>query len=154
MKHVESIERALARMVPAPLSRRATGDLDELIETLAAQQEPAPAAAPFGRKAAVVTGAAAAVIALAAVAIHAALPERPPRAAAAPAIDPFEVVAATNRIDEPEEDEWFADEAGGMHRVVRMRVIEEEFVRDRRSGALVTLTEPREELVLVPVSSF
>ncbi len=47
-----------------------------------------------------------------------------------------------------------ADEDGGMLRVLRYRVVEEEVIRDKRSGMLVRLTEPREETVLIPVSNF
>jgi hypothetical protein len=65
-----------------------------------------------------------------------------------------EFVGLTNQVGEPEDGGIMADEGGGMHRVVRYRVVAEEVVRDPRNGVTVLVTQPSDEIVLIPVSRF
>ena len=66
----------------------------------------------------------------------------------------IELLKQTNLVGETEDAGMLADTDGGMLRVLRYQVIEEEFLRDKRSGMTVRVTEPREETVLIPVTSF
>jgi hypothetical protein len=48
----------------------------------------------------------------------------------------------------------FVDSGGSAMRRLKVQVVEESKVRDNESGIVVTLCEPREEMYLVPVSTF
>jgi len=48
----------------------------------------------------------------------------------------------------------YIDTGGSAVRKVRIRVIEESQIRDEETGFVVMLTEPREEMYMVPVSNF
>ena len=52
-------------------------------------------------------------------------------------------------------DEGWQEDADGlaMH-TLRLKAIEENEVRDERSGMVVLISEPREEILLIPVNAF
>ncbi len=77
-----------------------------------------------------------------------------PIAASDDADGDLEWVGSSDHVGEPEDAGFLADEDGGVHRLLRCRVVEEEVIRDGRSGTLMRVTGPREELMLVPVSTF
>jgi hypothetical protein len=64
------------------------------------------------------------------------------------------VVSELDRVEKISDDGLFVDGAGSAVRKVRLRVIEESLIRDAHSGILVTVSEPRQELYMVPVNSF
>ncbi len=157
MKPVEQIETALERMVPVALSQRASGDLDEMIDALAIQ---AGEKAPGHWRALSGWSAVAAALAIGVFSAwawgpwHTAPPHSARQNDVGKADSEIEFVGLTNRVGEAEDAGMLADEDGGMLRVLRYQVVEEEVVRDKRSGMLVRMTEPREETVLIPVSNF
>ena len=53
---------------------------------------------------------------------------------------------------EPEDMVWETD--GVAHRAWRFRVVDEERVQDVRTGYEVTVSSPRERVVLMPVTAF
>jgi len=164
MKSVEEMERLLERLAPAPMSEEATGAIESMIDSLAQQDSAAEedhgaagrtwrrpgVAAWMSLAAAVLLGAFAGALAI----------RRDPQPMAVPVAasdDPeggLEWVGRSDQVGEPEDDGFLADEDGGVHRLLRYRVVEEEVVRDGRSGTLMRVTGPREEMMLVPVSTF
>jgi len=154
MKSVEQIEKSLGRMVPAALSRRTSRELDEMIESLAIQD----GEVPHGHwRATAGWSAAAAALVIGAFSFWQWGPENPGagrQTPAAPTSTGIELLSQTDRIGETTDGGLMADDDGGMLRVLRCQVVEEELVFDKQSGITVRVTEPREETVLIPVSNF
>ena len=154
---IAAVERQLGRLVPVPLSHRAARDLDELIDTLAASRNPRLRTTTPWRALALTSAAAVVVGALSGwLAMAARPPARPATDARrpVPAAPGIELVGLTNRLGEAEDGGILADDDGTVHQVLLYHGVEEQLVRDARSGVTVRVTEPREEMVLVPVSSF
>jgi hypothetical protein len=157
MKPVEQIEASLERMVPVALSQRASRELDEMIDTLAIQTD---GKTPGRWRAFSGWSAVAAALAIGVFSTWKWMPWRtaPPHPDAQKiSMEPksgVELLKQTNLVGETEDAGMLADSDGGMLRVLRYQVVEEEFIRDKRSGMTVRVTEPREETVLIPVTSF
>jgi hypothetical protein len=64
------------------------------------------------------------------------------------------VLSELDRVEKISDDGLFVDGAGSAVRKVRVRVIEESLIRDAHSGILVTVSEPRQEMYVVPINSF
>ncbi|MFD2256223.1 hypothetical protein ACFSSA_06030 [Luteolibacter algae] len=60
----------------------------------------------------------------------------------------------SDRVENFSDDGLIVDDSGSAVHKVRVRVVEESKVRDEETGIIVQLTEPREEMYLVPVSTF
>lgn len=63
-------------------------------------------------------------------------------------------LAEMDRVEGVTDEGLYVDAGGSAVRKVRVRVVEESRVRDEETGIVVMLTEPREELYLLPVSTF
>ena len=64
------------------------------------------------------------------------------------------VLAETDRVEEMSDAGLFVHAGGSAIRKLRVRVVEESRVRDRETGIELTVTAPRQETYLVPVSTF
>lgn len=65
------------------------------------------------------------------------------------------ILKATNRVDGLEEDGLILPlDGSGPHYRYRYHVIDEERVRDEKTGTVITLRQPRQEVVTVPVTQF
>lgn len=64
------------------------------------------------------------------------------------------ILNEADRVEQVSDEGLFVDSGGSAVRKVRVRVVEESRIRDEESGIVVTLSEPREEMYLVPVSTF
>jgi len=64
------------------------------------------------------------------------------------------LVSESDRIEKMSDEGWMADPQGGMMHAVRMRVVEENSLRDEETGIVVQISEPRDELLLIPVNQF
>ena len=49
---------------------------------------------------------------------------------------------------------WVVDEDGAAMQAVRVRVVEANTLRDELTGIVVQVADPREEMILTPVSTF
>ena len=63
-------------------------------------------------------------------------------------------LTASDRVQTVTDDGMFVDSGGSAVRKVRVRLVEESSIRDEETGIIVQVTEPREEMYLVPVSRF
>jgi hypothetical protein len=162
MKPAEQIEQSLKRLEPTALSQRASDKIGSMIDSLAASASEVEEADiesithRRGWRGPVAWASIAAAVVLGAVLVWSLGPGDPgPVVKPVPVPVPgFEWVGRTDQVGELEDGGLMADENGRMHRLVRYQVIEEEVVRDGRSGAVMKVTGPREELMLVPVSTF
>jgi hypothetical protein len=64
------------------------------------------------------------------------------------------LVDETTRIESVEDEGWLDDPDGGAMHAVRMQLVEENRIFDEETGIIVSISEPREEMLLMPVSNF
>jgi len=64
------------------------------------------------------------------------------------------LVSESDRVESMTDEGWSEDVYGSAMHAVRLNVIEENQLRDEESGMLVKISEPREEVLLMPISSF
>lgn len=161
MKHAEEIERSLKRLAPAALSEEATDSIESMIDSLARPESSGGGTPgeprPDWRKPAAWMSLAAAVV-IGCIAAFALIGNDPQPLAGDPgsAVPEagLEWVGRTDRVEETVDGGLMADDDGRMHRLLRYRVVEEEVIRDGRNGMIMRVTGPRDEMMLVPVSTF
>jgi hypothetical protein len=101
-----------------------------------------------------VGGIAAAIVALVVVShtFHPAAPAATARATTDP--QPFELVGESDRVEAIRDDGWRESPEGSAMRAMRLRVVEENSLLDHETGIVMRISEPRDELLLMPVSAF
>jgi hypothetical protein len=147
----EDIEKALLGLMPVALSEGVQASMEERIDELAgARDESVRKGFPGIAKWPACLGIAAAA------ALGFLLFSQAPREAApsAPAEEGLAVLAETDRVEDVRDAGLFVDAGGSAVRKLRVRVVEESRIRDGRTGIELTLTTPRQETYLVPVSTF
>lgn len=151
MRDVDPIEAALARLMPVALSeageRSIHETLDELAGSLPAKRYSTGKGWTIGLGIA------------AAVAIAVFLTTRPslqaPAVASQEKFDsPVEWLANSDRVESLQDEGRISGVEGDALQAVSLRVIEENTLRDRETGYTFNISEPRDELVLMPVTSF
>ncbi len=158
MQAPDSIEAALSRLMPAALSVEGQRTIEEMLDELAApavsEDRPAIKAKPsWGWL--VPTAIAAAAVIIAHLVTDAG---RVGPVADLPATDfsgtDIVLVGESDHIEEMTAEGWTSDPDGTAMKAVRIRVIEESSLRDGRTGIVVRVTQPRDEVVLMPVTAF
>ena len=168
----DPIEDILARLMPPALSEEGQRGIEAMIDELAGESVPTPqipalaelpvlgvVQSSWPRRMAA-AGIAAAVAVLAAtfapsssgpasdsVAAHdlQAQEELPPE---------FVLVSESDRIESTTDEGWVEDSEGSTMRALRLNVVEENNIRDEETGIVVRVSEPREEILLMPISAF
>lgn len=166
----DSIEAALARLMPPALSESGQRSLEAMLDELASTA-PADADRQFFKlrpaMVAIPLGIAAALVAWLSLAPRepSASPLSPgppiaaqPVAAALPvAAEPgsgLVLVSESDRIETVTDGGWLGDPDGAAMAAVRLRVVEANTFRDEESGIVVQVSDPRDEVILTPVSVF
>lgn len=150
---LSSIEAALARLMPPAMSEQGRISIESMIDELADEVAPEKPARIGFLKA--ITGIAAMLALVAVVTLS-----RDDAASALATKDPesvpaaLELVGESDRIESLEDEGWFADPDGGAMHAVRIRMVEENSLRDPETGIVMQISEPREEMLLMPVSAF
>ena len=149
----DEMEKALLRLMPAALSVGSQNEIDDMIDELADGAKVKRHG--FGRPAAWlgVMGAAAA-LALGVFLIPFGSDKASPLAASPLPQAGLVVLAETDRVENVRDAGLFVDAGGSAVRKMRVRVVEESRIRDEETGIELTLTVPREETYLMPVSTF
>ncbi|QTN33750.1 hypothetical protein HZ994_15995 [Akkermansiaceae bacterium] len=141
--------------MPAGLSCAAQSEIESRLEELCGDGKLSAAATPgFSRWIAAAGIAAALVCGFALFPRDGAVPQSvkiPDNIAEEPE---FVVLNESDRVEEVRDEGLFVDSGGSAVRKVRVRFIGERRVRDEETGIVVTLLEPREEMFLLPVSTF
>ena len=156
MHDTQSIETILSRLMPPALSGQGQQDIEEMLDELAgptAAETPAEQPRPrYWRR---IVGIAAAIVAIAVIS-QAFNPEAPSVIARAVASDEplFELVGESDRVEAVKDDGWLESPDGSAMRATRLRVVEENKLLDHETGIVMLITEPRDELLLMPVSAF
>jgi hypothetical protein len=156
MHDTQSIETILSRLMPPALSEQGQRDIEEMLEELAgpvAADAPIEQARPHHWQR--IAGIAAAIVAIAVIS-QAFNPEAPSVIARAVAADEplFELVSETDRVEAIQDDGWIENPEGSTMRATRLRVVEENKLLDHETGIVMLISEPRDELLLMPVSAF
>ena len=164
MESPEDIEKALARLVPSAISERGQRSLDDLIDSLAAaggeeiagEATPPRRAKSWGWIGGI--GSAAAAVALALVIPQAGNPEASSLSDADPAPveekEDFVVLAQSQLVESAEPEGWTSEADGVTHRAWRVRLVNQERVKDVETGYEVLVSQPQEEVILQPVDTF
>jgi hypothetical protein len=172
MESLEDIEKALSKLVPSAISDKGQQDLENLIDSLAAEETvvemPQPVTAAPQRRAwswAGGIGAAAAAVVIS-MSLPLANPEANRQAVAingSPQVVPVNSIAPdegvvlldqVERVEAAEPEDWVSEADGVTHRAWRFHVVNEERVQDVKTGYEVTVSRPREKVVLMPVTAF
>ena len=153
MRDIDPIEAALARLMPVALSDSGERVIHETLDEMAAGlpvnrgQTQREWGIGLGIAAAAIVGAFAAWPSLQAPAPAVAVPEEE-------ITSPIEWVSNSDRIESLQDEGRISGTDGDALQAVSVRVVAENTLRDRETGYTLRISEPREELVLMPVTSF
>lgn len=171
MQKPDSIEDILSRLMPPALSVEGQKSIEAIMDELAGKtgnslavvssapgkaSVPVEMPSPWFRRT-LAGGIAAAVAGLAALAIP--MGQRPDQAqvaATATQESPpeFVLVSESDRIESSTDEGWVEDSDGMAMRALRLNVVEENSIRDEETGIVMQVSEPREEILLMPISAF
>lgn len=157
MHKPDPIETILARLMPPGLSESGQREIEAMLDELAGQTVEAvtvkPARNSWTRR--VVAGGIAAAGVAAAMIFPWVSPPSPVAAgpeAEAPA--EFVLVGESDRIESTTDEGWLEDSDGSAMRALRLDVVAENSILDEETGIVMQVSEPREEILLMPVSAF
>jgi hypothetical protein len=160
VKPPESIEDMLSRLMPVAISESGQRSLDAMLDELAGEEAApeAPAAAPRGKNFWIYALPPVGIAAAAALAFFMPLGSSPREQVTSvlPKVDApgIFLLGETDRIETLTDEGWLADPHGAAMQAVRVRVVEENTLRDEKTGIVFQISEPREELILTPVTAF
>ncbi|MEK7950349.1 hypothetical protein [Luteolibacter soli] len=167
MESPEDIEKALARLMPSAISERGQRSMNDLIDSLAAGETVAVELPPAKKSSRLAwfgfggIGATAAAVALAlslpqgdpGVGSRAVVVNAPVKEASAAKSDVV-LIGSSEVVEDAVPEDWMSETDGVPHRAWRVRVVDQERVRDVETGYEVLVSRPREEVRLMPVTSF
>lgn len=152
MHEKDSVETILARLMPPALSVSGQRGIEDMLDELSGAAVVQPPARS-GFRPFIITGIAACLAA--ALVIPRLMPAAPPAGAtAAPAVPEFLLVGESGRIETMTDEGWREIPDGSAMRALRVRVIEENSLFDEETGIVMQVSQPREELLLMPISAF
>lgn len=171
MKPVNSIEEKLRRLVPPSLSEEGEFRLGETVDRLAGvQSRSGSRRRPVVGKVARLWKAVAVVAILAIPVVMIQFADRDVGGSSLAQLDPsisldgvsemanlqeMVLLKSTKLIDGRVDDGLIVpDDGAAPHYRYRYRVVDEEQVRDLESGAVITIRQPRQEVVTIPVTQF
>lgn len=150
MQAPDPIETILARLMPPALSEECQFEIETRIEELAGAEK--VAGISWLTRCVIGGGIAAAIGALCAVIPM--LHEVPQPQVAVTSPSGFSLVSESDRIESVTDEGWQESADGSAMHALRLSFVEENNVRDEESGMVVQITEPREEILLMPISTF
>lgn len=153
----DAMEKALLRLMPAALSETAQAGIEAQLDELSGSAELLSGNAEllrhdFSRRAKWLGGIAAAVT-IGVFAFPFGNQESAPLVGIAED-DGMVVITELDRVENVLDEGLFVDAGGSAVRKMSVRVVGESRILDEKTGIEVTLTEPRREMYLLPVSTF
>lgn len=160
MQTPDPIEAALCRLMPTAMSGRGSRAIEEMLDELAAGAAPAGPGDGRGRMVSPPIWLSGGLAAAAAVAL-AVIPwgtRNEPLASVEPLSDEafsgLVLVSESEHIESMTDEGWLADPDGAAMQGVRIRTVGANRFRDKETGIVVEISEPRDEILLMPVSAF
>ena len=159
MQAPDPIETILARLMPPALSQQGQCQIDTMIDHLAGSEAENVVKTSSGKwltRSLIGAGIAAAFGALCAVSPMIHRSSEPQVAVKLPQQSPSELVlvSESDRIEAMTDEGWQEGSDGSTMHALRLNVIVENRVQDRETGMVVQISEPREEMLLMPISAF
>ena len=156
MQTPDPVETILARLMPPALSDSGQRSIDAMLDELAAEAPVCRAVpAPRPHRGWWLGGIAAAGVAAAWLLPLTVRPSANPAVSASSEPAPNVVlVGQSGRIESMVDEGWQEEADGSAMQALRLNVVEEESVLDKETGIIMQIREPREEILLMPVSSF
>lgn len=153
------VEAILSRLMPTALSDGAVKDMEAMLDELAGAHPDAQVVDSGPRRPSVSLRWIAGGIAAAGVASALVFPMKPSGRPvvmdhALPAGDQLVLVGESERIESTAEEGWVENSDGSAMQALRLTVVEENRFVDQETGIEMKISEPREELLLMPVSTF
>lgn len=157
MQKLDPVETILARLMPPGLSTAGEREIEEMLDALAGPlpviSTPPAAARPWLRR--IVAGGLAAAGVAAAIVMS--QPGSPERFVAQPAEQPpheLTLMSESDRVEATTDEGWQEYSDGSAMHAVRLDVVEENRLRDEETGIVMLVSQPREEIFLMPVNAF
>jgi len=151
-KTVKTMETILSRLMPPALSEDGQRGIENMLDELAGlpgATKPSPPRRHFP----FIVGGMAATLAAAVLIFQMTNP--PPGAIAAAHSPPgFVLVGESDRVESMIDEGWHEETNGATMRAMRLSVVEENSLFDEETGIVMQVSEPREELLLMPISAF
>jgi hypothetical protein len=159
MQAPDPIETILARLMPSAVSEDGQLRMEEMIDELAGPEAEKIVPISSGKwiaRSLIGGGIAAAIGALCAVFPVIRGASGSPLAGTPTPGSPqgFVIVSESDRIESVTDEGWQEDSEGAAMHSVRFKAVQENNVRDRETGMVVRISEPREEILMMPVSEF
>ena len=148
--HCNEMEKALMRLVPAALSESAQAEMEARLDELSGDAGVIRHGFPRWAK---WLGGIAAASAIGVLAIPSGHRETAPLVGMAED-DGMVVLTELDRVENVRDEGLFVDAGGSSVRKMSVRVVGESRILDEETGFEVTLTEPRKEMYLLPISTF
>jgi hypothetical protein len=151
MHEKDSVEAVLSRLMPPALSEGSQRGIEEMIDGLAGS---ARASLPVKHLLPASIIGIAACLAAAIVIPILLRPDAQAPSATTAAIPEFLLMGESDRIEAMSDEGWSEIPDGSAMRALRMRVVGESRLFDGETGIVMQVSQPREELLLMPVTAF
>jgi len=151
----DAIEAALARLMPPALSEDCQFEIEAMIDELAGPEVEEIVEMPVRRTSRWVIGSGIAAAAAGLLAIFPFVKTTPSHATAAVSEEApgLVLIGESDRVEAMTDEGWRDSDGSAMH-AVRLNVVAENSLRDEETGITMRISEPREELLLTPISAF
>ncbi|MGA0845375.1 MAG: hypothetical protein ACO3RV_02455 [Luteolibacter sp.] len=153
MHDAQSVEQALSRLMPPSLSIQAQGQIESMIDELA-QSANAPIRTVKWRRLPIAASIAAAIALGWLTIVQSSKPASPHRQTQLVSQEEFTLVSQSDRIETMVDEGWSDTPEGNTGRAMRLQVVGESRLLDPSTGIVMSISQPREEILLMPVSSF
>jgi hypothetical protein len=157
MQTPDPVETILARLMPPALSGEGQRGIEAMLDELAGAPAEVPVIQATGRpwfRRMIGVGIAAAGVAAALVFPGTGKLPQSPSAAADSTQPEFVLVAESDRVESMTDEGWQEDSDGSAMHALRLSVVEENRLFDEETGIVMSISEPREEIFLMPVNAF
>lgn len=156
MHKPDPVETILARLMPAAMSDGGQREIEAMLDELAGPAAEVIPMRPWFRRP-LSGGIAAAGIAAAMLlplVISRSFVPAPVVSEEQSALPGFILVGESGSVKSMSEEGWQEDADGAAMRTMRLRVVEENRLLDEETGIVMLVSQPRDEVLLTPVSTF
>jgi hypothetical protein len=153
---INDVEAVLARLMPPAISQASQTGIEAMLDELAAARpELAAVKAEISRtRWYLLSGIAATIIAATTALVLLQPAQRQQSSASKIAAPAWVLVSESNRFQAMTDEGWRDQTNGSAMRAVRLQMVGENLLKDVETGMIVKVSEPREEIVFMPISAF